>query len=44
MINKQGNIYAFNSEIQLIGQSFLKISNVSIIKFSHSKKLLGIAS
>jgi hypothetical protein len=44
VINEQGNIYAFNSDIQLIGQSFLKISNASIIKFSHSKKLLGIGS
>lgn len=44
VINDQGNVYAFNSEIQLIGQSSLKISDASIIKLSHSKKLLGIGS
>jgi WD40 repeat protein len=44
VVNDQGNVYAFNNEIQLIGQSTLKISDVSIVKFSESKKLMGIGS
>lgn len=44
LVDCQGNVYAFNTDIQLIGHSMLKISEASIIKFSHSKRLLGIGS
>jgi hypothetical protein len=44
VVNDQGNIYAFNNQVELIGQSSLKISDASIIKISYSKKLLGIGS
>lgn len=44
LVDNQSNVYAFNGQIELIGQSRLKISETSLIRFSCSRKLLGIIS
>ena len=44
IVDVQANIYVFTSELMLLGRSNVRISDPSIIRWSKSKKLLGIGS
>ena len=44
IVDTQANIYVFTNELGLLGRSKLRISDASIIRFSKSRRLLGVAS
>lgn len=44
LVDENGNIYACTNESRLINNTKIKMSDASIIKFSNSKRLMGIGS
>lgn len=44
LVDQQANIFIFTSDLNLLARSQLRISDPSIVRFSKTKNLLGIAS